>query len=101
MKKLILAAYLTVFAGDTIAQERQNTIVAEVDFGKVFLFGDSALRRPDTVRATMLITTCNRKCIPFTYTGYVVYRSKDTIYLDDRKMVLKAPVKVWMVIKGK
>lgn len=93
MKQLLFANYLFFCTGGTYAQPRQNNVVAEVDFNRPTMLQF----RSDTLRATMLITLCDRKCIAFTYKGYVVYRSKDTIYLDDRKMVLKAPVRVWGV----
>lgn len=97
MKKLLLATYIFLCTGGTYAQERQNTVVAEVDFNRQTL--QFTQYRSDTVRVTMLRSVCDRKCMPFTDKGYVVYRTKDTIYLDDRKIEFKAPVKVWMVIK--
>jgi hypothetical protein len=99
MKKLLLAAYLVLFAGDTIAQERQNNVVAEVDFNRSATLQFTQYRS-DTTRATLLITRGHMQ-MAHEKPGYVVYRTKDTIYLDDRKIVLKAPVKVWMVKKEK
>lgn len=99
MKKIILATYIFFCTGGTYAQERQNNVVAEVDFNRPMVIKPSYLNwKNDTIRAALLITRGHMQ-MAHEKPGYVVYRSKDTIYLDDRKMVLKAPVKVWMVIK--
>lgn len=94
MKQLTLLTYIILCTGGTYAQ-RPNTVVAEVDFNR-----PTALQftqyRSDTLRATLLITRGHMQ-IAHEKPGYVVYRSKDTIYLDDRKIKLKAPVKVWAV----
>jgi hypothetical protein len=95
MKKLLLAAYLVLFAGDTIAQDRQNNLTAELDFSKKTTL---EFVKNDTIRVTLLITN-GHMTIAHEKPGYVVLRSKDTLYLDDRKIILKAPVKVWMVKK--
>lgn len=99
MKKLILATYLFFCTGGTYAQQRFSDVFKKADFGTVIYFppGGSVMHRSDTIRATLLITRGHMQ-IAHEKPGYVVYRSKDTIYLDDRKMVLKAPVKVWLVI---
>lgn len=97
MKKALLAAYIFLCTGGTYAQQRQNVVVAEVDFNRPALM-QFVQYRSDTVRASLLITRGHMQ-IAHEKPGYVVYRSKDTIYLDDRKMVLKAPVKVWLVKK--
>jgi hypothetical protein len=93
MKKALLASYIFFCTGGTYAQQRQNVVVAEVDFNR-----PAALQfvqyRSDTVRATLLITRGHMQ-MAHEKPGYVVYRTKDTIYLDDRKIQLKAPVKVW------
>lgn len=99
MKKIILATYIFFCTGGTYAQERQNTVVAEIDINRPATL-QFVQYRSDTLRATLLITRGHMQ-MAHEKPGYVVYRSKDTIYLDDRKMVLKAPVKVWMVIKEK
>lgn len=99
MKQTLLATYLFLFAGGTYAQDRQNVVVAEIDFNKPAALQFTNLKN-DTLRATLLITRGHMN-IAHEKPGYVVYRGKDTIYLDDRKMVLKAPVKVWMVKKEK
>lgn len=105
MKKALLALYIFFCTGGTYAQPRQNAVVAEVDFNRPTTLqfnkpDTSGWFRSDTIRATFLITRGHMQ-IAHEKPGYVVYRSKDTIYLDDRKMVLKAPVRVWMIIKDK
>lgn len=97
MKKLILATYILFCTGGTYAQPRQNVVVAEVDFNRPAPL-QFVQYRSDTVRATLLITRGHMQ-MAHEKPGYVVYRSKDTIYLDDRKIQLKAPVKVWLFIK--
>lgn len=98
MKKLLLAAYIFFCTGGTYAQERQNTVVAELDFNRSTVL---QFVKPDTLRATLLITR-NRMRMAYSYEGYMVIHQKDTIYLDDRKRVIKLPVKVWGVkIKDK
>jgi hypothetical protein len=99
MKKALLAAYIFFCTGGTYAQQRQNVVVAEVDFNRATVL-QFAQYRADTVRATLLITRGHMQ-MAHEKPGYVIYRTKDTVYLDDRKMVLKAPVKVWMVKKEK
>lgn len=92
MKKFLLVAYIFFCTCGTYAQDLQNVVVAEIDFNKQPAWVQF---KSDTVRATLLITTCKNKCIPFTYEGYVVFRDKDTIYLDDRRISIKPPVTVW------
>jgi hypothetical protein len=119
MKKFILAAYIFFFTGGCFAQkskckhdtpactcwkpiDRQNIVVAEIDF-------NHPGGKSDTVRATLLIT---RESIrnAFSYEGYAVFRDvpgrwvlsgdtlapvRDTTYLDDRKRPIKPPITVW------
>jgi hypothetical protein len=98
MKKYLLTTYLFLFAGGSFAQ-RKDTVVAEIDFNRPTILQFTNVKQ-DTVRATLLITRGHMN-MAHEKPGYVVYRSKDTVYLDDRKMVLKAPVKVWAVKREK
>lgn len=93
MKKLLLCFYIFFCTGGTYAQQRQNVVVAEVDFNKPTIL---SVTRADTVRATFLITRGHMQ-IAHSYEGYAVIRQRDTICLDDRMRPLKAPVMVWNV----
>jgi hypothetical protein len=118
MKKFLLAAYIFFFTGGCFAQsickhgianckswdcaqQRQNTVVAEIDFNS------KKIEKIDTVRATLLVTRNNMR-MAFSYEGYAVIRQVmgvlpvgttleicDTIYLDDRKRPIKPPITVW------
>jgi hypothetical protein len=116
MKKFLLAAYIFFFTGGCIAQtfcahavhncqcnpqQRKNTVVAEIDFNT------KKIEKIDTVRATLLVTRNNMR-MAFSYEGYAVIRQVmgvlpvgttlercDTIYLDDRKRLIKPPITVW------
>jgi hypothetical protein len=118
MKKFLLAAYIFFFTGGCFAQsickhgianckswdcaqQRQNTVVAEIDFNS------KKIEKIDTVRATLLVTRNNMR-MAFSYEGYAVIRQVmgvlpvgttlercDTIYLDDRKRLIKPPITVW------
>jgi len=96
MKHLLFTLYLTIFTGGSYAQ-RSNNVVAEVDFNRTTTL---QFTRQDTIRATLLITN-GHMTIAHEKPGYVVFRTKDTIYLDDRRIMLKAPVKVWGYLKAK
>lgn len=118
MKKLLLAAYIFFFTGGCFAQsickhgianckswdcaqQRQNTVVAEIDFNKPTT---CFFCKADTIRAKLLITR-GRMRYAHSYEGYAVIGwlatgpdnkvQWDTLYLDDRKRLLKPPVKVW------
>jgi hypothetical protein len=97
MKHTLITLYLVIFTGGTYAQTRPNTVVAEVDFNRpnTMVIKPSYLNlKQDTIRATLLITS-GHMTMAHEKSGYVVFRTKDTIYLDDRLRQLKAPVKVW------
>jgi hypothetical protein len=126
MKKFLLAAYIFFCTGGCFAQtfcahavhncqcnpqQRQNTVVAELDFNKPTDLSRHMVttRTPiiDTVRATLLVTRNNMR-MAFSYEGYAVIRQVmgvlpvgttleicDTIYLDDRKRPIKPPITVW------
>lgn len=118
MKKFILAAYIFFCTGGTYAQvkvcnhpmvgcwciERIDTLVAELDFNRPLTLPVNPYSikwrmpviKPDTLRATLLITR-NRMRMAYSYEGYVVIRQRDTVYLDDKKRLIKPPVKVWGV----
>lgn len=95
MKKALLAAYVFFCTGGTYAQERQNSVVAEIDFNRPTPL-QFVPPKADTIRATLLISS-GHMAIAHQRPGYVVYRQRDTIYLDDRMKPLKAPVTVWNV----
>lgn len=95
MKNILLTLYLTIFTGSTYAQ-RANNVVAELDFNNPTTL---QFTRNDTLRATLLITN-GHMTIAREKPGYVVFRTKDTIYLDDRLRQFKAPVKVWGFLKA-
>lgn len=96
--KHLLTLYLTICTGSTYAQ-RSNNVVAEVDFNRPTTLHFTNLKR-DTLRATLLITN-GHMTIAHEKPGYVVFRTKDTIYLDDRRRELKAPVRVWGYLPSK
>lgn len=95
MKKILLATYIFFCTGGTYAQERQNTVVAEIDFNRPTRL-QFVEPKADTLRATLLITR-NRMRMAYSYEGYAVIRQRDTVYLDDKKRLIKPPVKVWGV----
>jgi len=101
MKKSLLVLYIFFCACCAFSQGRQNTVVAEVDFNRppTIVIKPSYLKYADTVRAALQVTR-GHMTIAHERMGYVVFRLKDTIYLDDRKRQLKAPVKVWSFIKA-
>ena len=88
--KLLLTFYLTIFTGGVYAQ-RNNTVVAEIDFNRPTTL---QFTRNDTIRAMLLITN-GHMTMAHEKPGYVVFRTKDTMYLDDKRRVIKAPVRVW------
>jgi hypothetical protein len=90
MKKILFSLYIFFCTGGTYAQDRKNNIVAEIDFNRPA----QLVFKADTVRATFLITR-GRMQIAHSYEGYAIIKGRDTVYLDDRKRVLKAPVTVW------
>lgn len=51
-------------------------------------------RKPDTLRATLIVYYDNGPAILHTKPGFVVL-GKETVYLDDRKRVIKAPWQVF------
>lgn len=95
MKHLTLLTYIFFCTGGTYAQLWPINAEAEIDFNRPTILQFTQYRS-DTLRATLLITR-GHKQIAHEKPGYVVYRSKDTIYLGDKRIVLKAPVKVWGV----
>jgi hypothetical protein len=111
MKKFLLAAYIFFFTGGCFAQtfcahavnncqcnpqQRQNTVVAEIDFNS------KKIEKIDTIRVTLLVTRNNMR-MAFSYEGYAVIRTVqtfgmfqcDTTFLDDRKRLIKPPITVW------
>jgi hypothetical protein len=91
MKHTLLSLYIFFCTGGTYAQDRQNAVAAELDFNRSTTL---QFARQDTIRATLLITQ-GHMTIAHEKPGYVVIRAKDTVYLDDRKIIIKPPATVW------
>jgi hypothetical protein len=111
MKKFLLAAYIFFFTGGCIAQQRENKVVAEIDFNKptIVLSADLNAIQSDTIKATLQLS---RGLIRYKKIGYAVINKvvvkavlnddvtatrivSDTTYLDDRKRLIKPPITVW------
>lgn len=98
MKHLLLFIF---FSGslDTFSQVPKHLIVINTDtfeIGKV-VFND-VIRRPDTLRATLIVYYDRGPAILHTKPGFVVWRDDEIVYLDDKKKLIKAP---WEVLTYK
>lgn len=79
---------------------RCNKMVAEMDEYEMKNLDIKGVTNRDTLRCTLFVYYDRGPSIVHTKPGFVVKQSgKDDIYLDDRKRVIKAPLKVLTFVK--
>jgi hypothetical protein len=93
MKKLLL---LWIFSGSIDCFSQTEKLYLWPD-GKLSVLNPGAglPLLPDTLRATLIVYYDNGPAILHTKSGFVVRRSRDEVYLDDKMKVIKAPWEVY------